>query len=336
MQGPLVLIVDDEWLQRIPMREALELYGCRVIDAENGVHAWALMQKEQPDVVISDVVMPGMDGFALCHTIRQQPALQHLPIIIMTCLEDVSAVDRAYQSGATDFITKPINWSLLGHRVRYVLRSARTAQAFAESEFELLRTRLEIIQRLGQAAEYRDSETGNHILRMSRYSVLLGRAAGLSSQEQELLLYASPMHDVGKIGIPDSILLKPDKLTEREFAIMKNHTILGGRLLNGDLSLLLRTSHIIAMTHHERWDGSGYPYGLEREEIPLVGRICSLTDVFDALTSRRPYKQPWSVDDAVNEIRWAAGTAFDPGLVQTFIEILPQILEVRQAFADTD
>lgn len=336
MKGPLVLVVDDEWLQRVPMREALERYGCRVIDAENGVQAWEMMQYERPDVVISDVVMPGMDGFSLCHTIRQQPELEHLPVIIITCLEDLSSVELAYQSGATDFITKPINWSLLGHRVRYILRSARTAQAYAESQLELLHSRLEIIRRLGQAAEYRDPETGNHIMRMSRYSLLLGRAAGLSSSDQDLLLHASPMHDVGKIGIPDSILLKPGRLTEMEFSLMKGHTLLGGRLLTGDSSILLQTSHLIAMTHHERWDGGGYPYGLAGEAIPLVGRICSLTDVFDALTSRRPYKEPWCVEDAVKEIQRTSGTAFDPNLVQIFVDILPQILNVKETFADIE
>nr|CAX83875.1 Response regulator receiver modulated metal dependent phosphohydrolase [uncultured bacterium] len=333
---PLVLIVDDDLLQRLPMRKALEQDGFYVLEAENGRAAWELMQQKRPDLVISDVMMPVMDGFALCQTIRSQTGLAHLPVLLATSLDDMASIKHAYQTGATDFITKPINWGLLGHRVRYILRGARTAQALADRELELLRTRMEIIRRLGQAAEYRDNETGLHIHRMSHYSALIGEALGLSRDDQELLLHAAPMHDVGKIGIPDRILLKPGKLTEDEFVIMKTHTTLGGRLLDQEPSLLLRTAHRIALTHHEKWDGSGYPRGLIGEEIPLLGRICSLADVFDALTSQRPYKQPWSVEQAVNEIRRCAGTAFDPKVVQVFLEVLPRILAIKERFPDPE
>ena len=333
---PLVLIVDDEFLQRLPMREALEQGGFRVEEAENGVQAWELIQRKRPDLVLSDVVMPGMDGFVLCQTIRQQEELRHLPVVLATSLEDVASIEHAYHVGATDFITKPINWGLIGHRVRYILRSARTAQALADRESELLRARLEIIRRLGWASEYRDNETGKHIVRMSHYSVVLGRAVGLSLQDQELLLHASTMHDVGKIGIPDSILLKPEKLTTDEFTIMKTHTILGGKLLDEDATPLMRTAYSIALTHHERWDGGGYPYGLQGNDIPLMGRICSVADVFDALTSRRPYKLPWSVEQAVDEIRRCSGTAFDPEIVRLFCENLPAILKIKERYADAD
>ncbi|MBF0163793.1 MAG: response regulator [Magnetococcales bacterium] len=336
LQYPLVLIVDDEFLQRLPMRVALEQGGFRVVEAEDGMQAWELVQQERPDVVITDVVMPRMDGFVLCETVRRQEKWRYLPIVLATSLDDVISIEHAYQAGATDFITKPINWGLLGHRMRYILRAARTAQALAEREFELLRTRLEIIRRLGQAAEYRDNETGKHIQRMSHYSALLGRAHGLNAHDQELLLQASPMHDVGKIGIPDRILLKPGKLTVDEFTVMKTHTLLGGQLLDEEPSLLLRTAHTIALSHHERWDGNGYPNGLKEEEIPLMGRICTLADVFDALTSKRPYKQPWSVENAVAEIKRCSGTAFDPTLVRLFCEILPEILQIKATFPDTD
>ncbi|MBF0271288.1 MAG: response regulator [Magnetococcales bacterium] len=336
LEHPLVLIVDDEFLQRLPMREALEQGGFRVIEAEDGLQAWERLQREMPDLVISDVVMPGMNGFVLCETVRAMEGRQHLPIVMATSLDDLTSIERAYQAGATDFITKPINWGLLGHRMRYILRAARTAQALADREFELLRTRMEIIRRLGQAAEYRDNETGKHIQRMSHYSTLIGRVSGLTVHDQALLLQAAPMHDVGKIGIPDCILLKPGKLTPQEFGVMKTHTLLGGQLLDDEPSLLLRTAHTIALTHHERWDGSGYPYGLAGEAIPIMGRICSLADVFDALTSRRPYKQPWSVERAVEEIKRCSGTAFDPELVRVFCENLPAILEIRETFADPE
>ncbi|MBF0310792.1 MAG: response regulator, partial [Magnetococcales bacterium] len=314
-----ILIVDDEFLQRYLLRESLQQGGFRVAAAEDGEQAWDMVRNERPDLVISDVVMPRLDGFALCRLIRGQAALTHLPFVLATSLDDVTSIDLAFQAGATDFITKPINWSLLGHRVRYILRAARNAQALEESKLELFRTRLEIIRRLGWASEHRDNETGQHILRMSHYSVCLGRAVGLSGESQELLLNAAPMHDVGKIGIPDTILLKPGKLLPEEFAIMKTHAILGGQLLSNEPSLLLRTAHQIALAHHEKWDGTGYPNGLVAEEIPLMGRICSVADVFDALTSRRPYKQPWTVDAAVKEIQRGSGTAFEPRLVEKFL-----------------
>ncbi|MBF0462561.1 MAG: response regulator [Magnetococcales bacterium] len=336
LANPVVLIVDDEFLQRLPMREALEQASFRVLEAEDGRQAWAFIQRERPDLVLSDVVMPRMDGFSLCETIRHQDELAHLPVVLATSLDDVASIERAYQAGATDFITKPIHWGLIGHRVRYILRSARTAQALADRESALLRARLEIVRRLGWAAEYRDNETGQHILRMSQYAVLLGRAIGLSAHDQELLLNAAPMHDVGKIGIPDSILLKPGKLTTDEFSVMQTHTVLGGKLLDEEPSLLLRTAYLIALAHHERWDGKGYPFGLEQDDIPLMGRICSLADVFDALTSKRPYKEAWSVAQAVEEISRCSGTAFDPRLVQAFLDILPEIVQVKEAHADTE
>ncbi|MBF0147493.1 MAG: response regulator [Magnetococcales bacterium] len=329
-----ILIVDDEFLHRLPMSEALRQAGFRVEEAEGGLHAWTLLQQERYDLVITDVVMPGMDGFELCETVRRKEEFRHLPIVMATSLDDLSSIERAYQAGATDFITKPIHWGLLGYRMHYILRAARIAQTLADRESELLRTRMEIIRRLGQAAEYRDNETGQHIHRMSHYSALMGQAYGLSRNEQELLQHAAPMHDVGKIGIPDSILLKPGKLTDEEFAIMKTHTTLGGELLDQEPSLLMRTAHTIALTHHERWDGNGYPHGLARDAIPLLGRICSLADVFDALTSKRPYKQPWTVERALDEINQCSGTAFDPHLVRIFFDILPDILKIKAKFSD--
>ncbi|MBF0416313.1 MAG: response regulator [Magnetococcales bacterium] len=336
LHSSLIVIVEDELLQRLPMRETLEQSGFRVVEANHGAEAWELLQQERPDLVISDVVMPVMDGYALCEKIRRCAEFKHLPFVMATSLDDEVSIERAYQSGATDFITKPINWDLLGHRVRYILRGARTAQALADRELELLQTRIEIIRRLGQAAEYRDNETGWHIQRMSHYAALMGQRMGLSAQEQELLLHAAPMHDVGKIGIPDRILLKPGKLTSEEFTIMKTHTTLGAQLLDENPSPLLRTAHTIALTHHERWDGQGYPLGLAHEDIPLMGRICSLADVFDALTSRRPYKLPWSVEQAVTEIDRSSGLMFDPEVVDVFHAVLPDILTIKNTFSDPD
>ena len=331
---PLILVADDDYAQRLLMREALEQSGFAVEEADDGEQALARFQERRPDMVVSDVMMPRLDGFGLCARLRQGEGMAHFPIVLVTSLNDEESIDRAYQMGATDFIAKPVNWPLLGHRVRYILRAARTAQALACSEHELTHSRFEIIRRLGQAAEYRDNETGQHVLRMSHYSAALAEALGLPAAEVELLRNAAPMHDVGKIGIPDRILLKPGRLSEEEYTQMQAHTLLGGRLLDDHSAELMRVAHVIALSHHERWDGGGYPFGLAGEKIPLFGRICALADVFDALTSSRPYKEPWPVERAAEEIRAQSGTQFDPRVVEAFDRVLPRLLEIRERFAD--
>jgi putative two-component system response regulator len=199
---------------------------------------------------------------------------------------------------------------------------------------ELRRTRLQVVQRLGMAAEYRDEETGNHILRMSHTCALLARAVGWSEAACELILNASPMHDIGKIGIPDAIMLKPGKLEPHEWEIMKTHAAIGGKLLEGDDSALMRMAREIALTHHEKWDGSGYPGGLAGEAIPQSGRIAALADVFDALTSVRPYKKAWTIEAAVGYIEENSGKHFDPELVAVFPRELPGIVAIRERFAE--
>jgi putative two-component system response regulator len=207
-------------------------------------------------------------------------------------------------------------------------------QKVRERTRELEETRMEIIRRLGRAAEYRDNETGLHIIRMSKFSQILGQATGMSDQDSGMLLNASPMHDIGKIGIPDSILLKPGKLDADEWEIMKTHSSIGAKILSGHPSELMQMAREIALTHHEKWDGSGYPGGLSGEEIPLSGRIVALADVFDALTSERPYKKAWAVDDAVSFIKENSGKHFDPTLVELFIDRLDEIIEVRDKYAE--
>jgi hypothetical protein len=204
--------------------------------------------------------------------------------------------------------------------------SAELEEAVRARTQELRDTQREIVQRLGQAAEWRDVETAMHIDRMSRLSKRLAIAAGMSEQEAEMLLYASAMHDVGKIGIPDRVLLKPGGLDPDEWEIMKTHTTIGADILSGSSSPLLQMAELIALTHHEKWDGSGYPRGLAREEIPLVGRICAVCDVFDALTSKRPYKDAWSPEEALDEVRSQSGHHFDPALVELFLEFAPDLL----------
>ena len=199
---------------------------------------------------------------------------------------------------------------------------------------ELDETRLEIIRRLGRAAEYRDNETGLHIIRMSQYSQILGLADGMTESEADMLLNASPMHDIGKIGIPDSILLKPGKLTPDEWKIMKTHSTIGAEILSGHQSELMMEARQIALMHHEKWDGSGYPKGRSGDEIPLVGRIVAIADVFDALTTVRPYKKAWNVEDAVDYIAQNSASHFDPRLVELFLKILPEVLIIRAKYPE--
>lgn len=218
-----------------------------------------------------------------------------------------------------------------GVMARYTNKMIRDLDARNKALHE---TQLEIVKRLGRAAEYRDNETGLHVIRMSLFSARLGKAAGLNEKECEMLLNASPMHDIGKIGIPDHILLKPGKLDEKEFKIMKTHAEIGTEILRGSNSDLLKLAESIALTHQEKWDGSGYPRGLKGEEIPLAGRITAICDVFDALTSVRPYKKAWSVEDAVGLIEQEKGRHFDPNLVPLFKQVLPEILQIKEKYAE--
>lgn len=222
----------------------------------------------------------------------------------------------------------------LGHRFLHEQKNTLDEMVKARTR-ELLQTRLQVVQRLGRAAEYRDNETGKHILRVSHMAALLGETIGLNEDDRETLLHATPMHDVGKIGIPDNILLKPGKLDSDEWVVMKQHTTIGGKILEGDDSALLRMSQEIALSHHEKWDGSGYPAGIKGDEIPITGRIVALVDVFDALTSERPYKKAWKIGEALELIDDQKGKHFDPDLVTVFEEKLDKIKEIRNNFLDS-
>ncbi|MEO5377638.1 MAG: PAS domain S-box protein [Magnetococcus sp. DMHC-6] len=220
------------------------------------------------------------------------------------------------------------------HTLATIIERRRMESVLQATHEKLRETRLEIIRRLGMAAEYRDNETGLHVIRMSKYAVLLAKSIGLSELQCEILLNAAPMHDVGKIGVSDTILLKKARLIAEEFEIMKKHTVIGADMLYGHNEEPLNTAHLIALTHHEKWDGSGYPYGLKGKEIPLVGHICAIADVFDALTSERPYKKSWSVEEAMAELERSSGTHFDPDLVGHFRAILPEIIKIKEQLTD--
>ena len=240
--------------------------------------------------------------------------------------------------GAVDYITKPVSPPIVLHRVKthlalYDQNRGLEAQV-QERTVELEQTRLQVIHRLGRASEYRDNETGMHVIRMSHYAYSIGIASGLSLDEAALLLNAAPMHDVGKIGIPDSILIKPGKLNAEEWTLMRRHCEFGASIIGDYAHPLFQTSRTIALTHHEKWNGEGYPYGLKGEEIPLFGRIVALADVFDALTNVRPYKEAWSVEAALAWISAQRGEHFDPQLTDAFLSIMPNILEFMQKYAE--
>jgi putative two-component system response regulator len=298
-----------------------------------------------PDIILLDLNMPNLDGYAVLEALKAHARHDLPPVLVLTAQQGRDNRLRALEQGARDYLTKPFDRAELLARVRNLIEAHRLHRLVKdENEIlearvrertrELRETRLQIVQRLGRAAEYRDNETGYHILRMSHTSALLARHLGWSFEDCELLLHASPMHDIGKIGIPDHILLKPGKLTPEEWEIMKTHATIGAHILEGDDSDVLTMAREIALSHHEKWDGTGYPRGLKGEEIPLAGRIVAMADVFDALTSERPYKQAWSVERALDYIRENRGRHFDPRIVDLFVKHLSEILVIRSRYAE--
>ncbi len=298
-----------------------------------------------PGLILLDLNMPILDGYGVMKQLRELDSPLVPPVIVLTAQTSSEFLLRAFEAGARDYVTKPFDRAELMARVRNSLE-AHLAHRFVwtqksvlqelvqERTLELRETRLQVVRRLGRAAEYRDNETGNHILRMSKIAALLAERSGWSTEATELMLHASPMHDIGKIGIPDEILLKPGGLTAEEWQVMKRHVFIGADILSGEATDLLDLARGIALSHHEKWDGSGYPQGLAGERIPLAGRIVALADVFDALTSERPYKKAWEVEEAVAYITAESGRHFDPSLVPVFCNALPEVLAIRDQHAD--
>jgi putative two-component system response regulator len=322
---PLILAVDDEASNLQLLRQILQDHH-RLLFAKDGARALELAQNERPDLILLDVMMPGMSGYEVCAALKANPATAPIPVIFVTALTDTADELEGFEAGAVDYITKPVSPPVMRARVRTHLSLVRTE--------ELKATRLAIVQRLGLAAEYKDNETGLHVIRMSHFARILGLAAGMTEQEAEDLLHAAPMHDVGKIGIPDRILQKAGPLDPEEWQVMQGHAAIGAEIIGQHGGGMLKLAHDIAITHHEKYDGSGYPNGLAGEEIPLAGRIVAIADVFDALTSVRPYKRAWSEEEAIAHLRQQKGKHFDPALVELFIGQLPALREIRQRWAE--
>ena len=324
-QRPRLLLVDDEPTNLQVLRHILQA-DYRLLFATDGERALQVAREQRPDLVLLDIMMPNMDGYAVCCALKADAATASIPVIFITALDDSQDETAGFDVGGVDYLTKPVSPPVVRARVRTHLSLVRMD--------ELRETRLQIVQRLGRAAEYKDNETGMHVIRMSHFSQLLALAAGCSPAWAEDLLNAAPMHDVGKIGIPDAVLRKPGPLDADEWATMRRHPEIGAEIIGEHPSGVLQLAREIALAHHEKWDGSGYPRGLAGEAIPLSARIVAIADVFDALTTRRPYKEPWPVQEAMNHIAAQAGKHFDPALVALFAPLLPQLLEIRARWAE--
>jgi len=351
---PVILVVDDQ-SQNIELLEAyLAPHNYKIVTAVSGEEALWEISGHKIDLVLLDVMMPGMDGFEVIRRVRQDDADRLLPIILVTALRGTEDRVKGIEAGCDDFISKPVDKMELLARVRSLLKvkayndllinyqkelesdvMKRTGELKQALE-KIKAASLDTIYRLSMAAEFRDDDTGTHIKRVSLYCAVVAHRMGLPEADIENILYAAPMHDLGKIGIPDLILLKPAKLNPQEWEIMKQHTVIGARILKGSDAEFIRLGETIALSHHEKWDGSGYPKGLKGNQIPIAARITSIADVFDALTSKRPYKEAFSVEKSVNLIREGKGSYFDPDVVDAFFASEDEILSIRKQYDDDD
>jgi two-component system response regulator RpfG len=346
LSPPVVVVIDDEFTSRAILDQVVKSIQNDIV-----VHSFAdpaaamgWIRENQPDLIMVDYMMAGMTGLQAVQQIRHIPSLEGVPIVMVTSIEEKNIRYQALESGATDFITKPIdpyecrvrcrNMLSLRFQQKIILNRSQFLEQRVEEATNQIRLReLETIFRLARAGEYRDQDTGSHLVRMAKYSRLIAESLGLPEERCDLIEVAAPMHDIGKIGIPDNILLKRGKLTPEEFDAMKTHPVVGYQILQNSPSKYLSLGAEIALGHHEKFDGSGYPYGVNGDKIPLEARIVTVADVYDALTSERPYKLAWSVEDAVAYLVSNKGKHFDPECVETFVahlSVIQMIQRLRQ------
>ncbi|MDA0190633.1 MAG: response regulator [Proteobacteria bacterium] len=341
-----IAIIDDSDINLALLKALVGKIGdCEAVTFSNSQAGLRWCAEQQPDLVLVDYMMPDLDGLRFIERLRATPGHEEIPVLMITANDDRGVRHEALRIGATDFLTKPLDGVEFSARVRNMLalgasrrkladRAAWLAEEVRKATAAVHAREQELLFRMSRAAEFRDPETGGHIQRMAHFSQLIAAGLGLSPGEQSLILQAAPMHDVGKIGIPDYILLKPGRLTPQEFELMKQHPRLGFELLDGSDSAILQAAAEIALTHHEKFDGTGYPSGLAGDEIPLYGRIVAVADVFDALTSERPYKKAWELERALDLLREGAGGHFDPACVSAFLARLDEVAVVRTRFQD--
>lgn len=333
-----IMVVDDNPTNVFLLEKILHIEGYYNINSETDSRmVMSTVDSYHPDLLLLDLKMPHIDGFEILQAMRERNTEDIIPIIVITAQNDKENRLKAFSLGANDFIGKPFDQIEVLTRIRNFLEirilHSRVRKSNNDLEQKVIeRTKAlsdlqtELFERLLRSVEFRDTETGNHITRIGVYSYILGKALGFSEEDAYQLYTASKLHDIGKIAIPDKILLKEDKLTPEEFEEMKTHALKGAKILQGSTIPTLRLAEEIAISHHEHWDGNGYPYGLSGEQIPLVGRITALVDVFDALTTKRPYKEAWSFDVAFEHVISQRGLQFDPHLVDVFIECKQEIL----------
>jgi len=346
-EAALVVIVDDQSAGRHILEHVIRGIddGLEVVSFDSPVSALELMAARTPDLVLTDYVMPEMDGVVFLRRLRGIAGCADVPAMVVTILEDRQVRYEALDAGATDFLNRPIDEHECRVRCRNLLTMRRQAKIISgrarwleeqvqQATREILERERETVLHLAKASEYRDAATGNHVLRMARYSRLVAEQMGLDARRCAELELAAPMHDIGKVGIPDSILLKPGLLTADERAIMQTHTRIGCEILKGSGSHYLRLAAEIALYHHERFDGTGYPRGLAGGAIPIEARIVAVADVFDALVSARPYKAPWPVERAIGYLREHAGSHFDPACVDAFVACADRIVAVLESLRD--
>ncbi|MFY0678417.1 MAG: two-component system response regulator [Neptuniibacter sp.] len=338
MDKQVVLVVDDT-PENIDVLNGILRSTYNVKAALSGQIALQIAQQSpQPDLILLDVMMPEMDGYEVCKALKANPKTKNIPVIFVTAKDTEGDETFGLDLGAVDYITKPVSPAIVKARVKTHLvlydQNRHLEKSLQDRTKDLLQTQLQIIQRLGRAAEFKDNETGLHVIRMSHYSRLIAEGLELPNDYSDLIFKAAPMHDVGKIGIPDSVLLKPGKLDEQEWELMRRHPQFGADIIGEHKCELLQEARVIALAHHEKWDGSGYPNGLSGEAIALSARIVAVADVFDALTTERPYKKAWTIEDAVALINKETGKHFDPQIVAVFHKVLPNILEIKKEYAE--
>lgn len=338
-----VLVVDDQTSNALLVAEILSGISADidVLTFTQSLEAVRYAAGHPLDLVVTDYSMPELDGIGVIRELQRMDHLVDLPIVMVTALDDMELRYAALDAGAADFLARPINSRECQARCRNLLKmrylqnekkrhAEILAQRVAEVTLDLQSRSMEMLQRLAGAAEKRDTDTGEHLVRMSRYSAMLAREIGFAEADIQVITMAAPLHDIGKIGIPDDILLAPRRLTESELRIMRTHPEIGHDMLQGSSSDAMKMSADIAHYHHERFDGTGYPVGLSGEDIPLAARIVAVADVWDALLSPRPYKRAWTQDAAIDLLRSGAGTQFDPNLVDAFLGNLDALNQIRR------
>ncbi len=328
----VVLTVDDTPINLDVLKGILaDEYNVKA--AINGHIALKIAEKQKPDIILLDVMMPELDGYEVCKKLKANPLTATIPVIFVTAMQASEDEQKGFDVGAVDYITKPVNPSIVKARVKTHLALANQQKAcqriIEQQTYDLQANQKAAIHMLSEAGHYNDTDTGAHIWRMAAYSAALAEAADWSVEQVEMLKLSAPMHDTGKIGIPDNILKAPRKLTPDEWQVMKTHTCIGHKILSQSQTPIFIMAQEIALSHHEKWDGNGYPEGLIAEDIPESARIVAIADVFDALTMKRPYKKAWPVDEAFGLIEENGGTHFDPKLVQLFLAIKENIIQLR-------